>query len=239
MVGFVIWYNSYMAVRIYDVNKIYDIFGNEYEISPLKIKYMHEFMDKFDLVHLAKDNEESIDILIECAVIAMKQFAPEKFKTIEELSNNFDIKTLYKIIEYAADIKVANNDEKQSSTKSSEGSTWATTDISKLEAEAFLSGIWKNFDELESSISMPELLLIISTKRELDYDAKKFNAALQGVNLDEQTGQRNAWEDLKARVFSKGQTSDSNDILSLQGQNAQTAGFGIGLGLEYESIVDK
>jgi len=102
-----------------------------------------------------------------------------------------------------------------------------------------LSGIWKNFDELESSISMPELLLIISTKRELDYDAKKFNAALQGVNLDEQTGQRNAWEDLKARVFSKGQTSDSNDILSLQGQNAQTAGFGIGLGLEYESIVDK
>ena len=46
------------------------------------------------------------------------------------------------------------------------------------------------------------------------------------------------WEDLKARVFSGGATNDSNDILSLQGQNAKRLGFGIGMGLEYEDTRD-
>ena len=52
------------------------------------------------------------------------------------------------------------------------------------------------------------------------------------------TNQNNAWEDLKARVFSKGKTNDANDILSLQGVNAQQAGFGIGMGLDYEEVVE-
>jgi hypothetical protein len=43
---------------------------------------------------------------------------------------------------------------------------------------------------------------------------------------------------MKARVFSKGATSDSNDVLSLQGQNAKKAGFGIGMGLDYEDARD-
>jgi hypothetical protein len=42
---------------------------------------------------------------------------------------------------------------------------------------------------------------------------------------------------MKARVFSGGQTSDSNDVLSLQGANAQKAGFGIGMGLDYENLM--
>ncbi len=234
--GFVVWYNSYMAIRVYDIKNVSDINGNVYRISPLKIKYMHDFMEKFETIHGASNNEESIDILLECALIAMNQFTPGKFSSIDDLSEHFDIHTLYQIIEYSADIKIAANDEKDSSIKSSEGSSWATMDISKLEAEVFLTGIWKNFDQLEESINMPELLLILSTKRELDYESKKFNAALQGVNLDEQTGKRDAWQDLKARVFSGGAANDSNDILSLQGQNAISAGFGIGLGLDYEKI---
>ena len=225
-----------MAKRVYDINVISDIDGNTYNISPLKIKYMHGFMEKFETVHTAQNNDETIDILLECGLIAMSQFAPNKFVSIEQLSESFDLKTLYEIIEYAADIKIAANDEKDGSVKGSEGSTWATMDISKLETEVFLTGIWKNFEELEESINMPELLIILSTKRELDYESKKFNAALQGVNLDEQTGKRDAWQDLKARVFSGGTANDSNDILSLQGQNAVSAGFGIGLGLDYEKI---
>jgi hypothetical protein len=42
---------------------------------------------------------------------------------------------------------------------------------------------------------------------------------------------------MKARVFSRGQTSDSNDVLSLQGATAQKAGFGIGMGLDYENLM--
>ena len=41
---------------------------------------------------------------------------------------------------------------------------------------------------------------------------------------------------LKAKVFSKNQTSNPNDIVSLQGAAAKRAGFGIGHGLDYEVI---
>jgi hypothetical protein len=60
------------------------------------------------------------------------------------------------------------------------------------------------------------------------------------VDLDGETNKdkgQKEWEDMKARVFSGGQTSDSNDVLSLQGANAQKAGFGIGMGLDYENLM--
>ena len=85
---------------------------------------------------------------------------------------------------------------------------------------------------------MPELTTTLNAKRESDYREKKFLAAMQGVDLDKQTGkdQENAWERLKAKVFSGGKTTDPNDITALQGINAQRAGFGIGMGLSYEKI---
>jgi hypothetical protein len=58
---------------------------------------------------------------------------------------------------------------------------------------------------------------------------------MQGVDLDKNSGGGNEWEDMKARVFSKGKTTDGNDILALQGINAERAGFGIGMGLDYET----
>jgi hypothetical protein len=87
---------------------------------------------------------------------------------------------------------------------------------------------------------MPELVTTIGSIRDLDYQEKKFLAAIQGVDLDGETNKdkgQKEWEDMKARVFSGGQTSDSNDVLSLQGANAQKAGFGIGMGLEYENLM--
>ena len=85
---------------------------------------------------------------------------------------------------------------------------------------------------------MPELTTILVATREKQNDHNKFLAAIQGIDLDtsnESKGQKE-WEDLKARVFSGGQSSNSNDILSLQGQNAVKAGFGINNGLEYTDL---
>jgi len=82
---------------------------------------------------------------------------------------------------------------------------------------------------------MPELVAILEAKNNQDYDNRKFMAALQGVDL-ESSSSENKWEEIKARAFSKGATSDPNDILSLQGGAAQRAGFGIGMGLDYEVI---
>lgn len=92
---------------------------------------------------------------------------------------------------------------------------------------------------------MPELTSILIAKREKDYEDKKFLAAMQGVDLDannkspdgKERGQKE-WEDLKARVFSRGATKDSNDVLSLQGSTAAKAGIGIGMGLDYASVSD-
>jgi hypothetical protein len=84
---------------------------------------------------------------------------------------------------------------------------------------------------------MPELVAILEAKNKEDYENKKFFAAIQGVDIDKNSSRsNNAWEEMKARVYSKGKTSDPNDIVALQGDAARRAGFGIGHGLDYEVI---
>lgn len=84
---------------------------------------------------------------------------------------------------------------------------------------------------------MPELVAILEAKNLEDYENRKFFAALKGVDLDSSSSNsNNKWEELKSRVFSNGVTSDPNDVMALQGKNAQKKGFGIGLGLDAEII---
>jgi hypothetical protein len=90
---------------------------------------------------------------------------------------------------------------------------------------------------MEDNLSMPELVSILEAKHKEDYEHKKFLAALKGVDLDGSSGKKiNPWEAMKARVMSGGKTSDPYDVVSLQGYSAQRAGFGIGMGLDYEVI---
>lgn len=224
-----------MATRVYDEHPIVLFDGTEIIVSPLKIKYLDQLMEAFNAVHKANDDFESIAIMVECTRIAMKQFYPEISKTVEQIEDNFDLPTIYKILDYSAGIKISEAKEEPVKDQAEQsGQTWADLDLVKLETEVFLLGAWKNYEELEISMSMPELLKTISTKRELDHAEKKFLAAMQGVDLDKDSGNGNEWEDLKARVFSKGAVTDGNDILALQGLNAEKAGFGIGMGLDYE-----
>jgi len=227
-----------MATRVYETAIIKLIDGTLIEISPLKIKYLRQFMDAFEFVKTAKDDDEAIFFLSECARVCMQQYYPS-IKTISELEDNVDLKTIYKIIDVAAGVKIQKESNQEVKEQAiSGGADWSGLDLVKLEAEVFLTGIWKNYEEMEASISMPELTSIIETKRELDYNEKKFFAAIQGVDLDKQTGKsdQNAWEKMKAKVFSKGKTSNPNDIISLQGAAAKKAGFGIGMGLSYEDL---
>ena len=225
-----------MAKKIYNVGYVQDINDNIIKVSPLKIKYMRDFMDSFILVSAEQDQDLALDLVVECVFIAMKQFAPNLYKTKEDIANSFDLKTLYKILEFAAEIKTGKTED---NSKPEEGTTWSDIDLPTLEAEAFLTGIWKNFEELEESMSMPELTLLLSTKRDIEYQQKKFDAAMQGVNLDDETGKSDPWEEMKARVFSGGKAKDSNDIMYYQGVNANKAGFGIGMGLDYEDFTKK
>jgi hypothetical protein len=101
-----------------------------------------------------------------------------------------------------------------------------------------LLGHWKDYQELEENLSMPELVAILSAKQEEDFENKKFLAALQGVDNEggSQEEGKMKWEEIKARAYSKGNAIDSNDVVGLQGAAATQAGFGIGLGLDYEVI---
>jgi hypothetical protein len=228
-----------MATEVYNKGNIYLIDGTELEIIPLKIKYLREFMVEFEGMKDASDDNKAIEVLSKCVGICMKQYCPEIADTVED---NLDLPTIYKVIDIAAGIKINKKSEEPVKEQAqASGATWDDLDLAKLEAEVFILGIWKDYKELEESLSMPELMVTLSSKRELDYEEKRFLAAIQGVDLDGSTnsdrGQKE-WEDMKARVFSGGATSDSNDVLALQGQNARKAGFGIGMGLDYEDARD-
>ena len=221
---------------VYESTTIKLVDNTEVYITPLKIKFLREFMEAFEKLDSISDNEDAVGVLAECARIAMKQYYPS-IKTIEDLEDNLDMPTVYRIIDIAAGIKV--NEDKSEPVKEqaqSSGETWKTLDLVGLESEVFLLGIWKDYEELESSLSMPEITAILSSKRDIDYQEKKFLAAIQGVDLDKKNQKNNAWEEMKARVFSGGGTSDPNDVLALQGQTAAKAGFGIGMGLDYKKL---
>jgi hypothetical protein len=233
-----------MATSIYKTKNIYLFDGTEIQIMPLKIKYLREFMDAFDKIKETKDDDQAMVVLLECTRIAMKQYYPSISNSIEELEDNIDLPTVHEVLDIAANIKIKDDQEtdvKSQAQKGDPGPSWEDFDLAKLESEVFLLGIWKDYSELEESLSLSEIMAIISSKRELDYQEKKFFAAIQGVDLednsDSERGQKE-WENLKARVFSGGATNDSNDVLSLQGQNAKKAGFGIGMGLDYEDARD-
>lgn len=233
-----------VPTEIYKTITVSTVYGVDLEISPLKIKYLREFMEAFKAISAGINGDDYTDALLECARIAMKQFYPRISGDIEVLSDHLDMPTVYKILDFAGGIKINQQEEEtveEQVESNQEKMTWDDLDLVKLETEVFLVGVWKNFDEMERSISLPEVMAIVSMNRELDYEEKKFLAAMQGVDLDQETGQETGqkeWEDLKARVYSRGQVADSNDILALQGQNAINAGFGINMGLSYEKIDD-
>lgn len=54
-----------------------------------------------------------------------------------------------------------------------------------MEAEVFVKiGAWKNFDEMEDSICLAELDFLIKAIRNDQRETRVFQAALQGVDLD-------------------------------------------------------
>lgn len=225
-----------MATKIYDISVVELVDGTQLEITPLKIKYLREFMSAFEAVKGSKDDAEAIPALVDCTVITMKQFFPS-ITTAEQLEDSMDLPTVYEILDIAAGIKIKPDSTEVKKEATESGGTWEDLDLAKLESEVFLLGIWKDYEDLERSLSMPELIATLGSKRELDYEEKKFLAAIQGIDLDEDKDRAsNAWEDMKARVFSGGQAQTSDDVVSLQGINAQQAGFGVGMGLDYENL---
>jgi hypothetical protein len=97
-----------MATSVYDIVDVELIDGTSVSMRPLKISLLREFMAEFQKIgdeKIAEDNVKSMDILLNCAVIAMKQYNPD-IATKDKLEDIVDLPTVYKIIEVAAGIRL-------------------------------------------------------------------------------------------------------------------------------------
>ena len=76
-------------------------------VRPLKISLLRPFMKKFEgIAAVAEDNEKSMNILMECVLIAMQQYKPELAENVKDLEDNLDLPTVYKIVEAASGVKL-------------------------------------------------------------------------------------------------------------------------------------
>jgi hypothetical protein len=97
-----------MATTVNETKKLQLIDGTEIEVRPLKISLLKPFMAKFEkIAEVATDNEKSMDILIECVQIAMKQYAPDVADDKDKLEDILDLPTVYKIVEEASGVKMS------------------------------------------------------------------------------------------------------------------------------------
>lgn len=95
-----------MPTSVYETSEIELLDGTKIKVRPLKISLLREFMKKFETIaKVAESNDKSMDILIDCVQIAMKQYAPDLSTDRERLEDNIDLPSVYKVIEAASGIK--------------------------------------------------------------------------------------------------------------------------------------
>ncbi len=97
-----------MATSVYEVVEVELMDGSKISMRPLKISLLRDFMKEFQKIgdeDIAEDNIKSMDLLLDCAVIAMKQYNPD-LASKEQMEEVIDLPTVYKIIEVASGIKL-------------------------------------------------------------------------------------------------------------------------------------
>jgi hypothetical protein len=80
---------------------------------------------------------------------------------------------------------------------------------------------------------MPELVQTFKAMQKTESEKRKFLASIQGIDLNESNNDEggSSFEDVKRRAL--GIKTSADDVVSLQGEFASEAGFGIGAGLGY------
>lgn len=97
-----------MATTVNEAKTITLLDGTSISIRPLKISLLRPFMEKFEkIADVADNNAKSMDLLLECVAIALKQYKPELAEKPEELEDLLDLPTVYEIVEEASGLKIA------------------------------------------------------------------------------------------------------------------------------------
>ena len=96
-----------MATTVNEEKELTLIDGTTIKVRPLKISLLRPFMKKFEgIADVASDNDKSMNLLMECVQIAMKQYSPELAGDIKTLEDNIDLPTVYKIVEEASGVNL-------------------------------------------------------------------------------------------------------------------------------------
>lgn len=97
-----------MATTVNEAKTIKLLDGTEISIRPLKISLLRPFMEKFEkIAEVADNNAKSMDLLLDCVAIALKQFKPELAEDPKALEDLLDLPTVYEIVEEASGLKIA------------------------------------------------------------------------------------------------------------------------------------
>lgn len=81
--------------------------GTKIAVRPLKVSLLREFMKEFaNVAEVADDNDKSMDVLMKCVQIAMRQYKPELAEDMGKLEESIDLPTVYQVIEEASGIKL-------------------------------------------------------------------------------------------------------------------------------------
>lgn len=97
-----------MTTTVNETKKVTLLDGTEINVRPLKISLLRDFMKTFEKISdVAEDNDKSMDLLLECVTIALKQYAPELAADAKALEDNLDLPTVYQIVEEASGIKLS------------------------------------------------------------------------------------------------------------------------------------
>lgn len=99
-----------MATTVNETKTVSLMDGTSIEVRPLKISLLREFMKKFEgIAAVADNNDKSMNLLIECVQIALKQYKPELAGDAKALEEVLDLPTVYKIVEEASGITLGDS----------------------------------------------------------------------------------------------------------------------------------
>ena len=97
-----------MATSVYETVEVELMDGTSITMRPLKISLLRDFMKEFQKLgdeKISEDNIKSMDLLLNCSVIAMRQYNPD-LASKEKLEEIIDLPTIYKVIEVASGVKL-------------------------------------------------------------------------------------------------------------------------------------
>jgi hypothetical protein len=96
-----------MATTINEATQVTLLDGTSFEVKPLKISLLRDFMKTFDqIAKVADDNDKSMDLLIQCVQVALKQYKPDLAADAKALEELLNLPLVYSIVEAASGIQL-------------------------------------------------------------------------------------------------------------------------------------